>query len=159
MTFKDDARDTARISAGVIALGAVTLIVVVTLAAMWIFGFGWFQRGTANFRGETAAIEQTRASGRFRVQAYDRFFDLCSAIQEDEGRVAALEQELAGSPTPERRTQVEASLTAVRSARNGKIRTYNNDAAKDFTVGQFRDNDLPYRLDPNAKETVCVTDS
>lgn len=149
-------RDTGRGAGWVLLVGIATLIVAVLLGAMWIFGIGWFQRGTADFRGQTGLIERTKANAAFRQQAYDHFFDLCSAVQGDEGRIEALEEENAASPTPERRTQIQASITAVRSSRTEKIRTYNNDAAKDWTVGQFRANDLPARLDPNGESTTCA---
>lgn len=128
------------------AIAASVVIFSMVVASMFIFGWGFFSRATADFRGQTQAIERTRANADFRIQAYDRFFALCSAIQTDESRIAALNVELATDPPPDRVVQINASLTAVVTSRAGKIVRYNADATRDFTVGQFRDSDLPYRI-------------
>lgn len=134
----------AAVIAGVLAVG---------LLAGAVFAFRWV---TADIRGAADAREQTLADGDFRIAAYDHFFALCASVQGHEGRLASLQEELAGDPSESRRQQLEASLTAVRSQRRADIASYNADAARDYTVGQFRDSDLPYQLDPNSEETQCV---
>jgi hypothetical protein len=129
-----------------IVLGLIVLIVVP-------FAFRWL---TAEPRGALDARERTKASGAFRIAAYDHFFDLCAAVQADEARIEALKQEYASNPTPQRQTQIEASLTAVRSSRAEKISRYNTDAAKGYTIGQFRSAKLPPRLSTDQEETTCI---
>lgn len=118
-----------------------------------VFAFRWF---TAEPRGALDAREQVLADGDFRIAAYNHFFGLCSSVQAQEDREVSLTTELETSPSESRRSQIQASLTAVRSQRAELIRTYNADAAKDYTSGQFRDADLPYQLDIDNKETQCV---
>lgn len=140
-----------------IGLGALALILAIVLGTMYIFGYGLFRRATADFRGQTGAIERIQADPDFRIAAYEHFFDLCSAVQADEGRFDSLQQELDTRPSDERREQIQATLTAVRASRLEKIRRYNTDASQDFTAGQFRAAELPYQLNPEG-DTTCATD-
>lgn len=143
----------------VIAGGAVALTVVILFASMYIFGWGMFQRATADFRGETAALEDILADPDRRISAYEHFFDLCASIQGHEDTIRALETELAGDPSDKRREQIQGAITVNQAARDGKIREYNSDASQSYTVGQFRDANLPDQLDINTEETTCVSAS
>jgi len=131
------------------ALGGIAL-----LGGAW-FGWTQFQRTTADYRGETRQIEQTQANERFRIQAYDSFFDLCAAVQTDEARLDALATELDTDPSSGRVEQINASIAAIETSRASKINRYNADAAKDWTVGQFQANSLPYRINLEG-ETTCA---
>lgn len=148
-------KDTLKWSAGTIALGAVVIVVVIALAAMAIFGFGLFNRSTANFRGQNQQIEQTKANGQYRIAAYDHFYDLCASIQDDEASIQNLKDELATKPPTNRVTQIQASITAVKNGRRSKINEYNADARKAGTIGQFRGSGLPFSINPKAEETTC----
>lgn len=76
-----------------IAVAAVGIGVVLAIAFMWVFSFGFFQRSTAEQRGSTAANERVVADPNFRIASYNRFFDLCSAVKTKEtaiqGRIEA----------------------------------------------------------------------
>jgi len=139
------------IGAGV---AAIIGLILIGLAVFWTgYALEWW---LAEPKGRLEARKEIQ-SGDFRIAAYDHFFNLCSAVQADEGRISALSEELAlVEPGSRRETQVQASLTAVRSSRIEKIQRYNADAARDYTVGQFRDSDLPYRLNPNQENTSCA---
>lgn len=134
------------------SIGAFVLVAALMVGG---FAFNWF---TAEPRGALEAREQILGSGDFRIQAYDRFFNQCAAIQSDEGRIQSLQTELeTTNPSPSRVGQINASLTAIRSSRLEKINEYNADAGRNYTVGQFRDSDLPYNIDPNNEgPTECV---
>lgn len=142
-----------------IVVWAGILIVAMIFGSMWIFGWGFFQRATADFRGETAALEQIKANPNSRISAYEHFFDLCASIQGHEDTIRALQTELDGEPSESRAEQIRGAITANQAARDGKIRDYNSDAAQDFTVGQFRDADLPERLNVDKEVTECVSQS
>lgn len=154
--YRDVARDAAKVGSFAVIGGTVAITVIIILAVMWIFGWGFMSQVTAPWRGETEKRELVEASGSFRIAAYEEFFDLCTAVQTKEASIQALMQELATKPSEARTEQINATLTALRSQRAGDIAEYNNNATKDYTVGQFRDSDLPYRLDVNAKETQCA---
>jgi hypothetical protein len=138
-----------RVLVGIVVLSVAMLV-------MWTFGWGFFQRSTADFRGGTEARERIVADGDYRIQVYNEFFDRCSSIQAAEDRIKALQAELATNPPPNRVTIINASLAGVRAQRASSIRQYNADVEKDFTAGQFRDLDLPAEIDPDQEETECA---
>lgn len=137
---------------------AAAIAVPVTLAGIAfgsVYASGGFSRVTADFRGGTAATEQIKASGAYRIAAYDAFFDKCAAIQGKEAQIAALRAEserAAGS----RAEIVAINISALTGSRGAAIARYNADAAKAGTEGQFRDSSLPYRINPDQETTTCA---
>jgi hypothetical protein len=111
---------------------------------------------TADVRGSVAANELVRADGQFRVAAYDRFFDLCTSIQQDEARIDSLNKQLATADSSVEVNRIKATIPAVQSTRDGKIAQYNNDAQKVGTIGPFRSAGLPERLDVTQGRTQCA---
>lgn len=123
---------------GLIALVAVLVLAMIPVGA---WGIRWV---TADFRGQLSAREEI-LSGSNRIAAYNHFFNLCSSIQGNEAQIDALETELETAEGKDK-SRVQASLTGVRAAREGAIARYNADSRRDYTIGQFRDLDLPYQL-------------
>ena len=131
-------------------IAMVVLIVVV----FTFLGLGW-RYILADPKGKVQAQEQIKA-GPARIAAYNHFFDLCASVQSDEAAIQSLNQEMnTTKPTPSRVTQINASLTALRSARAEKINQYNADARKGYTIGQFRSLQLPYTLVLTQEVTSC----
>jgi len=141
-----------------IAIGAFALVAATVVGSMWIFGWGAFQRSTAEFRGETGQKERTVADPNYRIAQYDHFFDLCASVQSDEATIQVLLDELATKPSQKRTEQINATLAGVRANRASSINQYNADARKAGTAGQFRASDLPAHLDLNARETSCTAE-
>jgi hypothetical protein len=139
-----------------VAICAVVLVAMMIVGSMSIFGWGAFKRATADFRGETAALEAILADPDRRISAYDHFFNLCQAIQSHETTIKALEAEEEGGVSNSRREQIRGAITANRSQRDSKINQYNSDASRGYTIGQFRDANLPDRLDRTTEETTCA---
>lgn len=139
----------------VIIIGTLVAFVVTVAVVMLlgVYGFGWFQRSTANFRGQTGAIEKTKADANFRLNSYQHFFDLCGSVQAQEDRTRILTP---AATAPNASAEAITNLQAVQAERLSLIRQYNADATAKFTLGQFRDNKLPYQLDPSQEHTVCV---
>ena len=107
---------------------------------------GWVVRYyTAAPKGIITAQEQIQ-SAPSRIGAYNYFFDLCSAVQANEAQLDALYAERGVVTTDRDRSRVNASITGVTAERGRGIARYNTDARKDYTIGQFRDSDLPYQL-------------
>jgi hypothetical protein len=141
-----------------LAIGIVVAIIVVGFGLF--FGGQIFSQKTANLRGETSKRNQVEANGQFRIQAYNRFFDLCTTIQGQEATIKALTAERddkAHPPSATRQDEISASLTALVGNRITNISDYNNSAQKSYTEGQFLSSKLPFRIDPTAKETTCTT--
>jgi hypothetical protein len=133
-------------------VGGLLLIMVLWIglaSAVWglrVATAGIYGRGEARIQIQSAAS---------RIGAYNHFFNLCAAVQSQEASVAALTTQLDGETDPKTRDRLATSLTGVSAQRERSIAQYNADARKDYTIGQFRDSDLPYQLDAKAEETPC----
>jgi hypothetical protein len=139
----------------IVAVAAVVLVGIAVLLGLYLGGLIFSQK-TANLRGETGKRNLVEGRGSFRIAAYDHFFDLCTSVQSFEAQRTAQQAELAGHPSAYRAEQVRSNLAAIDAQRTAAIRQYNNDARKTYTEGQFRSSDLPFQLDPSAKETSCT---
>ncbi len=95
--------------------------------------------------GAVDAVEQIQ-SGANRISAYNHFFDLCAGVRADEVSLDAQHFQLQNTTDEFQRTRVLTNITGLMGHRAGLIEEYNANARKDYTVGQFRDSDLPYRL-------------
>lgn len=122
-------------------------LVIALLGILWGLAIGvWgFSVATAGIYGRGEAHKQIN-SAEFRIQAYEHFFEACSSIQGLEGSIDELTAQLDGTTDQRMRNIVASSLAGVKSARHQAIADYNADARKNYTEGQFRDNDLPFRI-------------
>ena len=144
-------------------LRSVVLIFLAVLAA-WI-ALAWAIWGlgvaTAGIYGRGEARKQIQ-SAPFRIEAYQGFFNLCASIQGLEGRIDALDAQLAVlQPGTREYNLTLSSVTGVKGLRREAIARYNQDALKDYTEGQFRDRDLPFQLPdsdyPKGGKTRCAS--
>lgn len=129
------------------------LMILAAIFVLTLLGLGW-RYILADPKGRVEAQEQIK-SGAGRIAAYNHFFDLCAAVQSDEASIKSLKEELTTKPPESRLVQINASLTALRSARAEKINQYNADARKDYTIGQFKSSGLPYTLVLTQEVTSC----
>lgn len=95
--------------------------------------------------GAVDAVEQIQ-SGANRISAYNHFFDLCAGVRADEIALEAQSMLRDVTTDPFQLTRVNTNMTGLQGHRAGLIEEYNANARKDYTSGQFRDSDLPYRL-------------
>lgn len=137
-----------------IAVLAIVTVVLAFLVAVYVFGF--LQRGTADFRGETKQKEDTQANSSYRMAAYDHFYDMCAGIQSIEGKIGNMEGELADVDEKQRESILNASIMAAKNKRVELVSSYNADARKEATEGQFRSSDLPYEINENEEVTACT---
>lgn len=137
------------------ALAVLALIAVIVAAILGGYAIKYY---TADTRGKIAANEAIHANAQFRIEAYDRFFNQCAAVQTIEATLAATRAELSSHPTERREEQLHTNLTALVGARAEAVNQYNADAHKGYTAGQFRSNDLPPQLPVEIPEggTQCV---
>lgn len=127
-------------------VAAGVLAVFVLYGSLALAGWGW-RWVAAPIEGAVGAREEIQ-SGEFRVAAYERFFNLCSAVQSHEAQLDALHAELEDADKDDL-SRIRSNITGVRSQRLRLIREYNSEAARDYTTGQFRSADLPDRLTAN----------
>lgn len=138
-------------------IGIIAVVVIFAIVFLvGVYGFGFLKRTTADFRGETEAIEETQANGDYRIASYNHFYDLCASVKSLENKIDNMKSELEKTDKDQRELVLNASITASKNKRAELINTYNADARKDFTVGQFRASDLPYQLDVDEEETICT---
>ena len=143
-------------TAMVVVVGGIALIGAFVLVSVFgVFATTEAQQATADQRGETDLIEQTRADGSYRLAKYEWFFDQCAAVQAAEARISILEEELATTPEDDQQ-RVRTNITASLNQRAELISEYNAEARKEGTAAQFMDDDLPSELDMNADSTSCT---
>lgn len=131
-------------------LAAIAAVVVVTGALQWF---------TADIRGELKARELIKADGANRIAAYNSFFNDCSGIQAQEGRLDQFFNSLASAPENDK-ARIQTNIDGIQGLRSEAIAKYNTDARKEYTEGQFRDSDLPFQIptglyEKGDKHTSC----
>ena len=141
---------------------AFTGITAVLIIVGIIVGAYAVQYFTADVRGRISANE-TIKSGANRIAQYDSFFNQCASIQSAEGRIDELEGLADLMTTPFDRSVAITNVAAAKTLRHEAIRTYNADARKNYTSGQFRDSDLPFQISDTdyvkgSKKTSCGAD-
>lgn len=108
---------------------------------------GWFIKyQTADIRGKVDANEKIKADGNFRIGAYDRFYDQCASVQAIELQLRAAQEEAKINKDPRRAGQIRINITGLTNARADAVTSYNGDARKSYTSGQFKASDLPSEL-------------
>lgn len=129
-----------------IGLAILGVVLAVGIILAMIYGGGWLQRLTADFRGETAQTEKVFADPNFRIAAYEQFYDRM-------GRIDALEQQICTmkeADLPE--NQTATNVLALTNQRIDLIEKYEADASKEDTRANFLASDLPYEINP---EVIC----
>lgn len=139
-----------------IILGVIGIFVFIWLLAFAAFGI---RVATAGIVGAGKARIQIQ-SAPSRISAYNHFFNLCASVQSNEARVDELETVIDSITTVAEKERLAISLGGVKALRREGIRQYNADARKDYTIGQFRDSDLPYQISDSEykkgdKKTSC----
>lgn len=138
-------------------LGIIGLIVVLFVALTGVgMGIRYFM---ASPQGALDA-EVTVQSGGNRLSAYNHFFDLCASIQASEAGLDAQFDALEQATSENQRDRINTNISALKTNRLRSIQQYNADARK-YTVGQFRDSDLPHAIpetvydQENRNKTSC----
>lgn len=138
-----------------ILLGVLGFVAIIGVFLILMFTTGMLQRGTAEFRGQTKQIEQTKANSNYRIAQYEHFYNLCASVQSIESKIGNMEDELDTASEAQRKEILNTSITASKNKRAELINKYNADARKEGTMAQFKSSDLPYSIDENEEVTVC----
>jgi hypothetical protein len=125
-------------------------ILLVLLAGVMLWGLvaGIWGLGvaTAGLYGRGEAQKQIQ-SADFRIAAYDSFFNQYGSIKTLESQIDELTAHVASlEPGTTEYSRMTINLLSVKNMRHAAIQKYNADAAKNWTEGQFRDNDLPFQI-------------
>lgn len=106
------------------------------------YAFGFF---TASTRGAVEAEIQIQGASN-RIAAYNTFFDQCASVVALEAGIEAQHIQLESATSDREQERIRTNITGLTTERSRAIAAYNADARKDYTIGQFRDSDLPYQL-------------
>ena len=161
-----------RLNVGTLA-GWIVGILLFAFVLTWAFaGLNFALRvATASLYGRGESHIEIQ-SADFRLQAYPSFFNQCASIQGLEGQIDELTAQLAQlEPGTRAYNYTLSSLTGTKGLRHTAIAKYNQDAEKNWLEGQFRDNDLPFKIPdnpyppddpgnilPNGGKTQCAGD-
>lgn len=114
-----------------VGLGLLAFFGVIAISVGIMFLTGTISMKTAGFRGEVKAQEIIKASGTFKIAAYDKFHNLCQ-------EVLALEQQVRNRKELGIKDEKdEIQLLGLQNIHARVVSKYNADAAKDYTVGQY----------------------
>ncbi|MFA5152579.1 MAG: hypothetical protein WC554_08485 [Clostridia bacterium] len=131
-------------SVGKIVGAVIGFFVVIAILMVALWGFGVF---TADIKGQGEAHKEIH-SKEFRLESYNYFFDQYHSILALEGQIdvniSMLKSMEEGTKDYNR---IRTNVVALQSLRHQAIQAYNAEASKDYTAGQFRDNNLPYQIE------------
>ncbi len=128
----------------VVVWTVIGVLVFIGISVGLMFLTGIISMGTADFRGEVEKREQVEADGAYRVAEHDKFYRMCSDIQTKQDNIETLKA--AGE---------EDAATANELMLDKLVNKYNADAANSYTKGQFRADELPYRIDADKEVASC----
>ena len=114
---------------------------------------------TAGIKGR-GDLEMTVQAAPNRWAQYNHFFSLCVSVQNAETTIDNETARLETETIPQERSHINANISAAHTTRANGINTYNADAQK-YGAEQFKDSDLPEKLDPSPYQaggthTRCV---
>lgn len=132
---------------GIPSMGKIVAWTLGAFVLIYLIGWGLFgiRVMTAGIVGRGQAEIQIQSPGS-RIPAYNHFFDLCASVQQAEAGIDQQTEMLNSATTEDDKQRIRTNVSALQMTRANGIYQYNADAAKDYTIGQFRDSKLPYRL-------------
>ncbi len=133
-----------KFSVGKIVGAVIGFFVIIAILMVALWGFGVF---TADIKGQGEAYKEIH-SKEFRLEAYNYFFNQYHSILGLEGsidaNIAMLHSLDKGTKEYNR---IMTNIVSLQSLRHQAIQQYNAEASKDYTAGQFRDNNLPFQIE------------
>ena len=100
--------------------------------------------------------EEKIQSGSNRIDKYNHFFDTCAKAQEYQDKIAVQLDQLENADSKDEKESIRTRLSGLKGMFSDTVRSYNQDARKNYTAGQFRSSKLPYQLPTDwQKEVVC----
>lgn len=122
------------------------VFLVVMAVVIVLIGGGWaFRYFTAPIEGRVTAQEQIQ-SAPMMITAYNHFYDLYAAIKSYDPMIQAQKDILAQTTSETDRSRILINIAGITAQKARSIQQYNADAQKEYTIGQFKDKSLPYRL-------------
>lgn len=139
-------------------VGFVLLVVVIGVVSYYGGIIGNHVQANYNKRVVTSKIKQNINTPGFAQGQYERFFNLCAAVQTTEVTLDQQYIQLAQATTPEDKTRININIGGLISNRADAVNTYNAEGAE-YTRGRFLASNLTYPLllaYTKGDHTVCV---
>jgi hypothetical protein len=125
----------------------ICLGIGLVFAALYGITYAWtqFTMDTAERRGEASKQEQVEASGSYRVAQHDWFYNMCGDIAAKQDNVKLMEES----------GYTKKEVAANEAQLNVMVEQYNSKAANNYTAGQFKADELPYKIDADKDVKSC----
>ena len=124
-----------------IALGVFVVFVILPLA-----GYG-LRIAFAPVKGVTEAAEQVFSGGRM-VYDYERFFNLCAAVQGFEDKIDAQKELMKVTTSDDQKNMILVNLSGLTSQRANAVREFNAKSKHAMTTARWKSDGLPSKLPP-----------
>lgn len=136
-----------------VAKGVGIFLLVLLLIALLSVG-GWVWRYyTAEPKGIVDAEEQIQ-SGDNRIDKYNKFYDLCASTQRQKRSLEAQKETLEQVDDDEK-SRIRQNIAGLQAQIQGTVSQYNALSTREYTAGQFRASNLPYKLSVEG-DTTCA---
>lgn len=125
-------------------MGKLTLILIVFFIAMIAcIPIGYAIRYyTAPVLGRIEVQVQTHTA-EYMMTAYNYFFDLKGVINGNKQSVCNVKETLTAICDQDEKDRLQITIAGIKNQIARDVQQYNADAAKEWTVGQFRDWSIP----------------
>lgn len=131
--------------------GAVILVILLVIA-MTVGGWAW-RYYTAEPKGIVDAEEQIQ-SGDNRIDKYNKFYDLCASTQRQKRSLEA-QKNILQHVNEDEKSRIHQNIAGLRAQVQGTVSRYNALSTREYTAGQFRASNLPYKLSVEG-DTTCA---
>lgn len=129
---------------GVIA-AAVLVVIGLLVGGVWLVRVGF---SDTKGKGDSEIVKNEAGN---RIRAQEGFLDKYNAVVTFDKNLTLTAEQLAKDPTS---VKLQTELTGQKMICNDAVGTYNA-AARKFTQQEFRDADLPDRIDGTNADTDC----
>lgn len=122
-----------------IFIGIVVLVIMIV--SPWAFKYY-----TAEIRGKINAKEKIE-SAEHRLYSYEKFYDMYASIKSYVTALESQKENLKFAETSSERQRIRSNISGIKSQLRRAIEEYNSESRKIKTIGKFKADDLPYKLE------------
>lgn len=145
--------DSSNTNSGILTLigGILAFALGMAILAGGVYAWKYFMAAPAGKANAEWQIE----SAPSRIQNYNHFFNLCSAIQGYEAAIAA-QRSVIDQVQGKEAERTRANINGLVAQRARAIAQYNADVHKEYTMARFLDPRLPINLNVASEKTQCA---
>lgn len=134
--------------------GVLFAILGILFLVLLVGGTWAWRYYTAEVRGVVGAEEKIQSSDN-RIDKYNKFFNTCAKAQEYQDKIQIQLDQLENADG-DQADKIQTRISGLKGMFSNTVRSYNQDARKSYTSGQFRSSKLPYQLPTDwKKDVIC----